>query len=98
MALSFVAGWLVALGPVQQAIIQLHRDIRAVNAQRPLVVHPINFWAGLAGFIIGMLVLAVGNRVLAGSAKGGRPTEFAEETAPDSSVAYDNTPPENNPS
>ena len=64
MTASFLAGWVAALGPVHRALNQLHQDIRAVQAQRPLVVHPINLWAGLAGFVVGMLVMAIGNHWL----------------------------------
>ncbi len=64
MGISFFAGWLVALGPVSQALQQLHRDIQAVQAHRPLILHPLNFWTGLAGFVLGMLVMAGGNRWL----------------------------------
>lgn len=61
MGLSFLAGWLIALGPVHQALGQLHKDIAAVQARRPLVLHPINWWAALGGFVLGMLVMVVGN-------------------------------------
>lgn len=64
MAAAFVTGWLTALGPVSQALAQLHRDIRAVQAHRPLVLHPLNVWSGLGGFVLGMLVMAMGNHWL----------------------------------
>ncbi len=98
MALSFIAGWLVALGPVHQALIQLHRDIRAVNARRPLIVHPINFWVGLVGFVMGMLVLAVGNHLLRGPTDGQKPSEFpAEAIEPALPLATGDAPSEGGP-
>ena len=61
MGASFFAGWFSALGPVAQALGQLHRDIQAVQAHRPLVVRPLNFWSALGGFVLGMLVMSAGN-------------------------------------
>lgn len=64
MAASFFAGWVLALGPVGQALAQLHRDIQAVQSHRPLIVHPLNWWSGLGGFVLGMLVMSFGNHWL----------------------------------
>lgn len=61
---AFLAGWLVALGAVHQALATLHRDIIAVNRRRPLRVTRINFGAGILGFFLGMLVVVVGRRIL----------------------------------
>ncbi|MCL6564708.1 MAG: hypothetical protein K6U87_17065, partial [Firmicutes bacterium] len=38
------------------ALRQLHQDIAAVQARRPLVVHPLPLWSGALGFAAGAWV------------------------------------------
>lgn len=61
---AFLAGWLVALGAVHHALATLNADIRAVNRHRPLKVTRVNFLPGIVGFVLGMLVVVVGRRLL----------------------------------
>jgi hypothetical protein len=56
MALAFFAGWLAGVGSVVPALRQLHQDIAAVQARRPLVVHPLPLWSGALGFAVGAWV------------------------------------------
>lgn len=56
MAVAFFAGWLVGVGSVIPALRQLHQDIAAVQARRPLVVHPLTLWSGALGFAVGAWV------------------------------------------
>ncbi len=77
MAAAFLAGWFIALGPVNTALRQLHQDIQAEQAHRPLVIHPLNLWSALGGFVLGMLVMTLGNRWLRP-----RPANVRNEKAP----------------
>lgn len=54
---SFLVGYFVALGAMFPVMQTLHHDIAAVQAHRPTVVHPINWWAGAGGFGLGMAVM-----------------------------------------
>lgn len=79
--LAFLLGYFLALGAMAPAMHNLQQDMAAVQARRPLVVHPISWWAAGGGFVLGVLLMTAIHRSRSSPPASPAPTTRGKRTA-----------------